>query len=169
MVEIKSPRVIPLFQADRDVKKVGAKTKNLAILLNKNIPVPDGFCITTAGYQDFIKLNNLSPTIDMEIYKKAAGDMHWEEIWDASLRIRSAFLKSQIPRDLEKEVIKYIRPYDKSTKFSVRSSSPLEDSKKNSFAGIHESYVNVQGIEEILKSIKLVWASLWSDRAILYR
>lgn len=169
MVEIKNPRVILLSQADRDVKMVGAKTKNLAILLNKNIPVPEGFCITTAGYQDFIKLNNLSPTIDMEIYKKAAGDMRWEEIWDASLRIRSAFLKSQIPSKLEKEVIKYIRPYDKSTKFSVRSSSPLEDSKKNSFAGIHESYVNVAGIEEILKSIKLVWASLWSDRAILYR
>ncbi|RJS48286.1 MAG: hypothetical protein CIT03_09205 [Methanobacterium sp.] len=169
MVKIKNPRILPLIEADIDVKMVGAKTKNLAILLNKNIPVPEGFCITTPGYKDFIELNNLSPTIDMEIYKKEPKDMRWEEIWDASLRIRSAFLKSQIPLVLEKEVIKHIKSYPNSTKFSVRSSSPLEDSKKNSYAGIHESYVNVVGIEEILKSIKLVWASLWSDRAILYR
>ncbi|GAB6055915.1 PEP/pyruvate-binding domain-containing protein [Methanobacterium movens] len=169
MVKIKNPLILPLIEADIDVKMVGAKTKNLAILLNKNIPVPEGFCITTKGYKDFIKLNNLSPTIDMEIYKKEPKDMRWEEIWDASLRIRSAFLKSQIPLLLEKEVIKHIKSYPNSTKFSVRSSSPLEDSKKNSYAGIHESYVNVKGIEEILKSIKLVWASLWSDRAILYR
>lgn len=169
MVKINNPRILPLIEADIDVKMVGAKTKNLAILLNKNIPVPEGFCITTPGYKDFIELNNLSPTIDMEIYKKEPKDMRWEEIWDASLRIRSAFLKSQIPLVLEKEVIKHIKSYPNSTKFSVRSSSPLEDSKKNSYAGIHESYVNVKGIEEILKSIKLVWASLWSDRAILYR
>ncbi|MEW6010282.1 hypothetical protein HYG87_08385 [Methanobacterium alkalithermotolerans] len=169
MVKINNPRILPLIEADIDVKMVGAKTKNLAILLNKNIPVPEGFCITTSGYKDFIELNNISPTIDMEIYKKEPKDMRWEEIWDASLRIRSAFLKSQIPLVLEKEVIKHIKSYPNSTKFSVRSSSPLEDSKKNSYAGIHESYVNVKGIEEILKSIKLVWASLWSDRAILYR
>ncbi len=52
---------------------------------------------------------------------------------------------------------------------SVRSSAPGEDSSKTSFAGLHESFVNIRGVESILEHIKLVWASLWSDRALLYR
>jgi pyruvate,water dikinase len=51
----------------------------------------------------------------------------------------------------------------------VRSSAPGEDSLHASFAGLHESYVNVQGVDSILEHIRLVWASLWSDRALLYR
>ncbi len=51
----------------------------------------------------------------------------------------------------------------------VRSSAPGEDSAGASFAGLHESYVNVRGVDDILEHIKLVWASLWSDAALLYR
>ena len=52
---------------------------------------------------------------------------------------------------------------------SVRSSAPGEDSSRTSFAGLHESFVNIRGLESILEHIRLVWASLWSDRALLYR
>ena len=52
---------------------------------------------------------------------------------------------------------------------SVRSSAPGEDSAEHSFAGLHESYVNVKGTISILEHVRLVWASLWSDRALLYR
>lgn len=51
----------------------------------------------------------------------------------------------------------------------IRSSAPGEDGSTLSLAGLHESYLNVSGIDEVLKKIKKVWASLWSDRAILYR
>jgi phosphoenolpyruvate synthase/pyruvate phosphate dikinase len=51
----------------------------------------------------------------------------------------------------------------------VRSSAPGEDSAKTSFAGLHESFVNVKEVDAILDHIKLVWASLWSDAALLYR
>ncbi len=51
----------------------------------------------------------------------------------------------------------------------VRSSAPGEDSGGTSFAGIHESFVNVRGAAEVLKHVRLVWASLWSDAALLYR
>jgi len=47
--------------------------------------------------------------------------------------------------------------------------SPGEDAAKTSFAGLHESFVNIRGLESILEHIRLVWASLWSDRALLYR
>jgi pyruvate,water dikinase len=51
----------------------------------------------------------------------------------------------------------------------VRSSAPEEDTASSSFAGLHESYLNVQGTDAILEHIRKVWASLWSDAALLYR
>ncbi|MGB9937478.1 MAG: PEP/pyruvate-binding domain-containing protein [Methanobacterium sp.] len=105
----------------------------------------------------------------MEVLKKPLKDMRWEEIWDASLRIRSAFLKAKMPEEIEEIIKNEIKKIGDTKKFSVRSSSPAEDSSIYSFAGIHESYTNVSGIKKILECIKLVWASLWSDRAILYR
>ncbi len=168
-VNLQKTDIILLKQANIEVEKVGAKTKNLAILINQDIKVPDGFCITTSGYKQFIEENQLAPKIDMEIYKKSSEDMRWEEIWDASLRIRAAFLRAKIPLKLKNSIVEFLKEYDPSTSFSVRSSSPVEDSRKHSFAGIHDSYVNISSIKEILKSIKMVWASLWSDRAILYR
>ncbi len=152
-----------------DLDQVGSKTRNLFLASNKGFNIPRSFCITTEAYKKFIEHNNLFSIIDLEIFKKPFEEMRWEEMWDASLRIRSAFLKSEIPLEIQSEIIKQIKEFGDDSKFSVRSSSPAEDSKKNSFAGIHESYTNVQGIEKILESIKLVWASLWSDRAILYR
>jgi len=152
-----------------DLDQVGSKTRNLFLASNKGFKIPRSFCITTEAYKKFIEHNNLLYIIDMEIFKKPFEEMRWEEMWDASLRIRSAFLKSKIPLEIESEIIGQIKGFGADLKFSVRSSSPAEDSKKNSFAGIHESYTNVQGIDKVLESIKLVWASLWSDRAILYR
>ena len=105
----------------------------------------------------------------MELSRKQEVDMRWEEIWDASLRLRSFFLKAKIPPEIEFEILKEIKKYGSGVKFSVRSSSPTEDSLKISFAGIHDSYVNVSGAHDILEAVKLVWASLWTDRAILYR
>lgn len=51
----------------------------------------------------------------------------------------------------------------------VRSSAPGEDSRRTSFAGLHASFVNVAGLQAVLEHLKLVWASLWSDAALLYR
>ncbi len=152
-----------------DLDQVGSKTRNLFLASNHGFKIPRSFCITTEAYKKFIEHNNLLSIIDMEIFKKPFEEMRWEEMWDASLRIRSAFLKSEIPLEIESQIISQIKEFGADLKFSVRSSSPAEDSKKNSFAGIHESYTNVQGIDKLLESIKLVWASLWSDRAILYR
>ena len=74
-----------------------------------------------------------------------------------------------MPPDLRARLVPEIQSKFPGKKVSVRSSAPGEDSSKTSFAGLHESFVNVSGEEAILDHIRLVWASLWSDRAILYR
>lgn len=68
-----------------------------------------------------------------------------------------------------KELAGLIDQYCGNTPVAVRSSAPGEDSASNSFAGLHDSFLNVSGTSEIIKHIKLVWASLYSDAALLYR
>lgn len=147
----------------------GSKAVNLSILMKEGFKVPPGFCITTSCYKEFVEKNSLYQTIDLEISRKNPSDMRWEEIWDASLRIRSVFLKSEMPEMMVKEILDMVKGYGENVKFSVRSSSPAEDSVKTSFAGIHDSFINVKDPDEIIKAVKLVWASLWTDRSILYR
>jgi pyruvate,water dikinase len=74
-----------------------------------------------------------------------------------------------MPQAIETKLLEALSKWPEGTKFAVRSSSPDEDSKEFSFAGVHESYVNVVGSKQVIEKIKLVWASLWSDRALLYR
>lgn len=148
---------------------IGGKAYSLHRLFEKGFRVPAYFCVTTEAYNKFLDCSGLKGRLMIEFARKDFSKMRWEEMWDAGLRIRNMFMntpipphlvdtiKSQIPRDFLKKAV------------VVRSSAPGEDSSKTSFAGLHESYVNVTGIDEILENIKLVWASLWSDAAILYR
>ena len=105
----------------------------------------------------------------LELHRKDFQDMRWEEIWDASLRIRNMFLTSPMPARLAQELGETIRSHFGTRPVVVRSSAPAEDSSRASFAGLHESFVNVQGVDSILDHVRKVWASLWSDAALLYR
>ena len=95
--------------------------------------------------------------------------MRWEEMWDAALRIRSLFLTTPLPDGLRAALAEPLAARFADTPAVVRSSAPGEDSAAASFAGLHESYVNVRGVDAVLEHVKLVWASLWSDGALLYR
>jgi phosphohistidine swiveling domain-containing protein len=70
---------------------------------------------------------------------------------------------------LEKTISTHLRHLFGEDPVAVRSSAPGEDAAQTSFAGLHESYINVRGAQAILDHVLLVWASLWSDRALLYR
>jgi pyruvate,water dikinase len=105
----------------------------------------------------------------MELGRKPLESMRWEEIWDAALRIRSAFLARPVPPDLVREIEDALTELGEHKAVAVRSSAPGEDSASRSFAGLHESYVGVLGRGAVLDAVRLVWASLWSDAALLYR
>ena len=105
----------------------------------------------------------------LEIHRKDLSDMRWEEIWDTSTRIRSMLVNIPIPEPLRTELEKNIETHFKGKRAVVRSSAIDEDSAQASFAGLHESIVNVAGTADILDAVRRVWSSLWSDAAILYR
>ena len=148
---------------------VGGKALTLATLMRQGIQVPDGLCITTTAYEAFIGTTGLATRIDMEINRLPLADMRWEEIWDMALRIRNLFLHTPIPPPLMERLSPEIEQRFGTHPVVVRSSSPEEDRAGTSFAGLHESYVNISGVPAILEHIRLVWASLWSDGALIYR
>jgi pyruvate,water dikinase len=152
-----------------DGRRVGGKASTLGTMLRQGMNVPGGLCITTEAYERYVIASGLRERIFLELARKDYRDMRWEEMWDASLRIRNMFLNTPIPENLAKNLAESITTHIGEKAVAVRSSAPGEDSAGASFAGLHESYVNVRGSAEIVAHIRLVWASLWSDAAMLYR
>ncbi|KIX13085.1 PEP/pyruvate-binding domain-containing protein [Dethiosulfatarculus sandiegensis] len=157
------------FRENPPKEKIGGKAFALAALRQKDLNVPNAFFITADAYRYFVEQNSLDQQINLELGKKDFSNMRWEELWDIALRLRNRFSKGDIPEDLLFEISQTIEDMFPQTPVGVRSSSLAEDSSQTSFAGLHESYINLVGKKEIIQHIKLVWASLWSDRALLYR
>jgi phosphohistidine swiveling domain-containing protein len=148
---------------------VGGKAASLGSLIQAGFRVPRGFCITTRAYEQFIAEAGLSRHVAMELGRKPLDAMRWEELWDAALRIRSTFLQTGIPETIAVQIRQALADHVGDSAVAVRSSAPGEDSQQRSFAGLHESIVGVHGDSAVLDAVRTVWASLWSDAALLYR
>ena len=164
-----SALVVPLSDARAlGNRRVGGKAAKLSDLIALDYPVPRGFCITTEAYRRFVQKGALNDLIAMELGRKPLSSMRWEEIWDSALRIRAAFIKTPVPSDLAEEIVAACRAFTEE-RLVVRSSAPEEDSAQRSYAGLHESVIGVTREEAMLDAVRVVWASLWSDAALLYR
>jgi len=150
-------------------ESVGGKSYALATMVKNGMKVPEALCLKVEAYHRYLETTGLGARILMEFNRKDFAEVRWEEMWDAALRIRNLFTNTPMPRDLRKSLQSVFESNLPGESVVVRSSAPGEDSLHASFAGLHESYVNVQGVDSILEHIRLVWASLWSDRALLYR
>ena len=165
-----STLLIPLDapgQCDEEI--VGGKAAKLARLAQAGFNVPKGVCLTTLAYEAFVKDAKITTAIRMELGRKSMDEMRWEEIWDAALRIRAMFLAHPLSDRLRETVAEGLSGFDSSTPLAVRSSAIGEDSAGRSFAGLHESIIGVRGTRGLEDAVRLVWASLWSDAALLYR
>jgi pyruvate,water dikinase len=151
------------------VHRVGGKFAALAELARSGHRVPRAICIGACAYDRFVDETGLRDRIELELRRKSFDEMRWEEVWDAALRIRNLFLRTEPPMDLLKGIAAAVTETFGASPVAVRSSAPWEDSAGSSFAGLHESYVNVRCPDAVARHVRLVWASLWSDRALLYR
>jgi pyruvate,water dikinase len=154
---------------EKDRFLIGGKGFALAMMQQSGMHVPEAICISTEAYQEYVTSTGLVARLHMELFRKRFEQMRWEEIWDTALRIRNLFAKTPMPSELRKKLRAPLCHRFSDHPVSVRSSAPGEDTVKTSFAGLHESFVNVRGLDSILDRIRLVWGSLWSDRALLYR
>ena len=148
---------------------MGGKGYALSQLANHGFQIPGTICITSDGYQEYVNRTGLRERILLELHRKDFKEMRWEEIWDCATRIRNMFLSKPFPDELARQIYRAITDRFGDKPVAIRSSAPEEDDAQSSFAGLHESFINVAGVESIVKHVRLVWASLWSDAALLYR
>lgn len=152
-----------------DRPRVGGKACALSLMAGTGATVPSGVCITIDAYRRYARRSGIADRIRLELSRKRFADMRWEEVWDAALRIRNLFLTTPLSQTLRRDISGPLVRRFGDAAVVVRSSAPDEDSARASFAGLHESYVNIRGAESIVEHMRLVWASLWSDAALLYR
>ena len=152
-----------------DSSWAGSKAVRLGQLMRAGFTVPAGLVIGADAYRRYVTSTGLLEEIQLILHRKKFEDMRWEELWDLALRVRNRFLRTPLPSDLQEDLENAIVTQSTAGPVAVRSAGLSEDSKTASFAGLHDSFINVLGIDEIISKIVLVWASLWSDRALLYR
>lgn len=162
--------LIPLAEITDGVRgQVGGKAWSLATMARAGLTIPDAAVVPADQYRRYVAETGLSQRISLELSRKRFEDMRWEEMWDAALRIRNMFGSTPLPDEMRDELLPAVEARFGDAATVVRSSALAEDAAGTSFAGLHESYVNVRGAEEIAEHVRLVWASLWSDAALLYR
>ena len=149
--------------------RVGGKGYALSLLTQGGFKIPRTVCITNDAYHEYVQKSGLRERILLELHRKDFKEMRWEEIWDCATRIRNLFLTKPLPIGLAQHIREHVHEKFQGRTVAIRSSAPEEDDARSSFAGLHESFINITGAESILKHIRLVWASLWSDAALLYR
>ncbi|KTD86729.1 phosphoenolpyruvate synthase [Paenibacillus etheri] len=147
---------------------VGGKGLNLGRLSTiEGIKVPEGFCVTTVGYQKAIQQNEKYHTLLDQLSMLNVDDR--EQIGEISKRIRQLLMEVEIPSDVVTAVTHYLSQLGEEHAYAVRSSATAEDLPHASFAGQQDTYLNIIGQEAILQHISKCWASLFTDRAVIYR
>ncbi|MEX2239813.1 MAG: phosphoenolpyruvate synthase [Burkholderiales bacterium] len=158
-----------------DLPQVGGKNASLGEMIgtlrSAGIRVPGGFATTADAYREFLRADGLDERIAKRIAGLKDGDV--EALARCGAEIREWIEKAPIPELLEQDIRTYYQELikDSSTdvSFAVRSSATAEDLPDASFAGQQETYLNVHGIDSVLQAVRLVFASLYNDRAISYR
>ncbi|MED1741191.1 phosphoenolpyruvate synthase [Bacillus swezeyi] len=147
---------------------VGGKGLNLGELSKiQGIQVPEGFCVTTVGYQKAIEQNETFQALLDQLTMLKVEDR--DQIGEISRKIRQLIMEAEIPSDVVKAVAHYLSQFGDEHAYAVRSSATAEDLPHASFAGQQDTYLNIIGKEAILQHISKCWASLFTDRAVIYR
>ncbi|HDX9628885.1 TPA: phosphoenolpyruvate synthase [Bacillus cereus] len=147
---------------------VGGKGLNLGELSNmQGIQVPEGFCVTTIGYEKAIEQNEELQTLLQQLTKLKKEER--AQIGEMSKKIREVIMGVEIPFDVVESVVQYLSRFGNEHAYAVRSSATAEDLPYASFAGQQDTYLNITGKEAILQHIRKCWASLFTERAVMYR
>lgn len=163
------PYIVDIGKIDSTKLEIaGGKGANIGELLRiDGVRTPKGFCVTTNAYNAIIQQSDDVATLLDRLTKIKADDQ--KGISDISQKIRTAIEASPIMEPIAEEISSYLPKYGKKSAFAVRSSATAEDLPAASFAGLHDTYLNIIGTQEILVHISKCWASLFTDRAVSYR
>jgi len=172
---LKQARICGLESVGRaDINRVGGKNASLGELIrelgNAGVRVPGGFATTTSAYREFLDTNRLAERIAAALATLDVNDLDALSATGAS--IRQWIIETPLPMNFESEIREAYRNLGDETTdvaVAVRSSATAEDLADASFAGQQETFLNVSGVDAVLRAVTEVFASLYNDRAIAYR
>lgn len=151
-------------------ESVGGKGWNLGRLARYGFRVPAGGVLTAKAYRRFVEFNDLHKDLGEIADIVTINTIGQKETGQKLALIREKILQGRVPEQISTELESCLINLDILNKpVAVRSSASTEDSSRASFAGIHDSFLNVSGIENILSAVKGCYASLWTERAVGYR
>ena len=156
-----------------DLASVGGKNASLGemitTLATKGISVPGGFAITASAFEEFLTYNTLQKPLS-ELLKQL-NKTDYSNLGEIGARARQFMMDADLPPALQESIQKAYGEMCEGTdlEVAVRSSATCEDLPQASFAGQHESFLNVKGSDALLKAVQKCFASLYTDRAIKYR
>ncbi|MGC2310450.1 MAG: phosphoenolpyruvate synthase [Candidatus Babeliaceae bacterium] len=158
-----------------DIAQVGGKNASLGFMIHNlksaGIAIPDGFAITAAAYRAHLEHNNLYPFLGEQLALLQKKPAALPEIGKA---IRQKIAHAVLPELLQREIAQAYQKLSQEYKtdacdVAVRSSATAEDLPTASFAGQQDTFLHIQGIDALLAVCTQAFASLFTDRAILYR
>ncbi|WHY96700.1 phosphoenolpyruvate synthase [Peribacillus simplex] len=163
------PYVLEFREIDkRQLLLAGGKGSNLGELSKiHGIQVPEGFCVTTEGYQKALEQNEAFYALVDQLSLLKVEDR--DQVGEISRKIRKIITEVEIPSDVVKAVAHYLSQFGDEHAYAVRSSATAEDLPHASFAGQQDTYLNIIGVDAIMQHISKCWASLFTDRAVIYR
>jgi pyruvate,water dikinase len=174
--------------SNKDVAIAGGKGASLAEMYNAKFPIPPGFMVTAQAYSHFMKATGCDSQIVHILNKLDIEDT--KALANASIKIREIIDNSQMPKDLEKEILEAYDILDAHREtmhnakagaldilknsheppfVAVRSSATTEDLADASFAGQQDSFLGVKGNKDLIQKVKECFSSLFTARAIYYR
>ncbi|MDD1675434.1 MAG: phosphoenolpyruvate synthase, partial [Methanomicrobiales archaeon] len=163
-----APNILTLEEITKDdVSLVGGKGASLGEMTSIGLPVPPAFVVTAQAYRKFL----IESEIDEQLFGKLEGiDVENTDVLEnASTLSKELIMRTLMPDYLKTEIRKAYLAMGKNTVVAVRSSATAEDLPGASFAGQQETFLNVQGVDDLLDAVQKCWASLFTPRAIYYR
>ena len=145
----------------------GGKGASLSRMAAAGFPVPPGFVVCAAAFGDFLERSERAGLInrltrDLDVNNSGALE-------DASVEIRRLILSGSLPAGIEQAIRNAYRKLGEERLVAVRSSAASEDGGAASFAGQQETFLNLQGAERVVQSVRECWASFFVPRAMYYR
>lgn len=159
---------------NHDVEHVGGKNASLGEMISNlagaGVSVPGGFATTAQAYRDFLELSGLNDQINAALDALDVDDVN--ALAKTGAQIRQWVMDAEFPERLNEEIRIAFAELSKGNPdiaVAVRSSATAEDLPDASFAGQQETFLNIRGVENVIRAAKEVFASLFNDRAIAYR
>ncbi|MFP5354347.1 MAG: phosphoenolpyruvate synthase [Gemmatimonadota bacterium] len=162
---------IPFAQLDRSrIAEAGGKGANLGELVRAGIPVPDGFVVASTVYDRFLERTGVKAKLDAIAASLDVDD--GVALQRAAEAMRALVFGAEVPGEIAGPIVDAYRALGAPSApalVAVRSSATAEDTAATSFAGMFESFLNVEGEEGLLEAVRGCWASGFSARILFYR